>query len=96
MFPIQKLAFKHFFFKSVDVDVYLCSLSLTIESYYIHFLNLFDFSVLPEYSVDNSNDIPVPMSSQNTDKRFKPMTFTRSPVDKHTSFPESSYTDPEK
>lgn len=35
------------------------------------------------------------MSSQQTDRSSVPITFIRSPVEKHTSLPEISYTDPE-
>ena len=34
------------------------------------------------------------VSSQVTDMSVRPVTFTRSPVEKHTSLPHSSYTDP--
>lgn len=35
------------------------------------------------------------MSSQETDSSSMPMTFIKSPVEKHTSLPEISYIDPE-
>lgn len=49
----------------------------------------------PVWLIGNSNFSLLLMSSQETDRSSMPITFIRSPVEKHTSLPEISYIDPE-
>ncbi len=49
----------------------------------------------PVWLMGSSNFSLLLMSSQWTERSSMPMTFTRSPVEKHTSLPEISYIDPE-